>query len=277
MNAAHGALSCIEALAKTLGVLFEPYEIKLLAPLLNCFADSSDVVRNAAKNAAREVFGGLSAHGVKLALPDVLKQAAGEETTSWRARVAAIEMLGATASCAPEATRSRCCRRPCPLWPTLWRTRTTACARRRGKRWKKSFPWRRTRKSGPRGRSYLPRRCDPAHCTLQALEALEQREFARAPDAPALALLAPILARGLRDRAALTKRRAALVCGNLAALCAGTAQEQALAPHLPLFQPLLETNAVGDAHPDVRLAAATALRKSSTLWVWTACRSSSNV
>ena len=101
--------------------------------------------------------------------------------------------------------------------------------------------------------------CDPAHCTLQALEALEQREFARAPDAPALALLAPILARGLRDRAALTKRRAALVCGNLAALCAGTAQEQALAPHLPLFQPLLETNAVGDAHPDVRLAAATAL------------------
>ena len=58
LNAAHGALSCIEALAKTLGVLFEPYEIKLLAPLLNCFADSSDVVRNAAKNAAREVFGG---------------------------------------------------------------------------------------------------------------------------------------------------------------------------------------------------------------------------
>ena len=258
LNAAHGALSCVEYLARTLGVLFEPYEIKLLGPLLSCFADSSDVVRLAAKSAAQSVFGGLSAHGVKLALPAVLTQAAGEATTSWRARVAAIEMLGATAACAPKQLGAVLPKAVPALADALADTHDGVREAAR-KALEEVFSVASNDEIRAIRKELLAALCDPAHSTLAALEALEAREFARAPDAPALALLAPILARGMRDRTAVTKRRALLVCGNLAALCAGTSQEAALAPHLPLFQPLLEMNAVGDAHPDVRLAGATAL------------------
>ena len=56
---------------------------------------------------------------------------------------------------------------------------------------------------------------DPAEKTVYALEALIQTEFLHAIDAPSLALVVPILHRGLRDRAATTKRYGALITGNI--------------------------------------------------------------
>ena len=56
---------------------------------------------------------------------------------------------------------------------------------------------------------------DPANKTLSALEALIETEFLHAIDAPSLALIVPILHRGLRDRSATTKRYGALITGNI--------------------------------------------------------------
>ena len=93
-------------------------------------------------------------------------------------------------------------------------------------------------RSPGRAKQPLVALCDPA--TARYVEALEQREFARAPDAPALALLAPILARGLQI-APRSRNDGRPSCAATGPRCAGTAQEQVPAPHLPLFQPLLET------------------------------------
>jgi hypothetical protein len=52
---------------------------------------------------------------------------------------------------------------------------------------------------------------DPADNTVSALEELIQTEFLHAIDPPSLALIFPILHRGLRDRLGSTKRYSALV------------------------------------------------------------------
>jgi len=253
----HGALVCIERLAARLGVLFEPYEISLLPALLKAFSENGEVVRGAAKAASVVVFEGLSAHGMKLALPAVLAAAA--PANAWRERVAAIEMLGATAHCAPKQLAT--------VLPKL----VPALADALGDTHQKVRDAAKlalgdvadvAKTPEIRGISsaLLDALVDPAHATRGALEALLSCEFAHVLDAPSLALIAPILHRGLRDRAAETKRRAALVTGNLSALSNST-DVPAMAAHMPSLQPLLEQCAVCDAHPDVRLSAALALQQ----------------
>lgn len=260
----HGGLVAVECLAERLGVLFEPYEIALLPSLLRCFGDGTELVREAAKSAARKVFEGLSAHGVKLALPTVLAAAAGTTTTEdggaaaahWRPRVAAIGMLGTAAHCAPKQLGAVLPKAVPALASALGDTHPKVREAA-----KEALADVGSVAKNPEIRVLRPvlldALADPAHSTRDALDALLSREFAHALDAPSVALVAPVIQRGLRDRLAETKRRSALVLGNLAAMSSASAD--AIGPHATSLQPLLEAAAVSDAHPDVRFASAISL------------------
>ncbi|VDO96968.1 unnamed protein product [Schistosoma curassoni] len=78
------ALMAVERLSLGMGRLFEPYVVRLITPLLNTFGDTNPGVREAASNAARAVMSKLSAHGVKLILPALLK--AIDDQQSWRTK-----------------------------------------------------------------------------------------------------------------------------------------------------------------------------------------------
>lgn len=56
---------------------------------------------------------------------------------------------------------------------------------------------------------------DPTAKTAAALKALLNTSFAHFIDAPSLALVAPIIERGLRERGAASKRQAVQILGNL--------------------------------------------------------------
>jgi len=96
---------------------------------------------------------------------------------------------------------------------------------------------------------------DPANKTLAALEALIETEFLHAIDAPSLALIVPILHRGLRDRAATTKRYGALITGNI---CTMINDSRDFVPYIPTLMPDLKSSLL-DPIPDVRSIAAKAL------------------
>ena len=97
--AREGALCSFECLSDKLGRLFEPYVVSILPTLLTAFGDPSPAVREAANGASRVIMGQLSAQGVKLVLPAVLK---GVEDKTWRTKQGSIQLLGAMAHCAPK-------------------------------------------------------------------------------------------------------------------------------------------------------------------------------
>jgi hypothetical protein len=96
---------------------------------------------------------------------------------------------------------------------------------------------------------------DPAKHTRDALEGLLACEFMHSVDAPSLALLIPIVQRGLRDRGADLKRKAALITGNMSSMISDARD---ISPYLPALLPGLRATLV-DPIPDVRSTAAKAL------------------
>src|SRR3546814_15408131 len=74
-------------------------------------------------------------------------------------------------------------------------------------------------------------------------------------DAPSLSILAPILQRGLRDRGADTKRKAAVITGNMTSMISDA---KMLVPYLDDLIPGLKM-VLTDPIPDVRARAAKAL------------------
>jgi hypothetical protein len=96
---------------------------------------------------------------------------------------------------------------------------------------------------------------DPSAYTSTALEALIETEFVHAIDAPSLALIVPVIHRGLRDRTAITKRFGAMTAGNLVTMIN---DPKDFLQYVPLLIADLKATFV-DPIPDCRSTAAKSL------------------
>ncbi|GAA5915522.1 hypothetical protein JCM6882_005925 [Rhodosporidiobolus microsporus] len=250
MQARQGAVFGYEVLATVLGRLFEPYITEILPTLLACFGDSSTDVREATQDAAKAIMSKLSGHAVKLILPTLLE---GLDDKQWRAKKGAIELMGAMAFLAPRQLSASL---PTIL-PRLTEvlTDTHKQVRESANASLKRFGEVVTNPEIQEMTNILlDALIDPARKTAKALDTLLATTFAHFIDASSLALLVPILDRGLRERSADIKRKSAAIVGNFATLTEG----KDLIPYLPQLVPLVRDVLV-DPVPEARSTAAKSL------------------
>ncbi|THD24819.1 Translational activator gcn1 [Fasciola hepatica] len=246
-----GALLVIERLSLGMGRLFEPYVIRLISGLLNSFGDASPSVREAASNTARAVMAKLSAHGVRLILPALLR--AIDDQQSWRTKAESVELLATMTHCAPKQL-SACLPQ---IVPRLLEVLVDSQDR------VKQAGMRALRQIGnvirnPEVQVLVPLLTDclqdPLTDKMPCLRALRDTCFVHVLDAPSLALILPVIQRAFDDRSTEARKTAAQIFGNLHSL----ARQEELQPYVGTILPPLKTCLL-DAVPEVRSVAAGAL------------------
>ncbi|CAM8897213.1 unnamed protein product [Rhodiola kirilowii] len=246
-----GALLAFECLCEKLGRLFEPYVIQLLPLLLVSFSDQVLAVRDAAECAARAMMSQLTAHGVKLVLPSLLK---GLEDKAWRTKQSSVQLLGAMAYCAPQQL-SQCLPKIVPKLTEVL-TDTHPKVQSAGQTALQQVG---SVIKNPEISSLVPTLLkgltDPNDYTKYSLDVLLQTTFINSIDAPSLALLVPIVHRGLRERSSETKKKAAQIAGNM---CSLVTEPKDMIPYIGLLLPEVK-KVLLDPIPEVRSVAARAL------------------
>ncbi|KAF9047662.1 armadillo-type protein [Panaeolus papilionaceus] len=244
-----GVMFALETMSNTLDRLFEPYIPHILPMLLACFGDASTDVREATQDAAKAIMGNLSGYGVKLILPTLLE---GLDEKQWRSKKGSIELLGMMAYCSP---RQLSISLPIVI-PRLTGVLTDSHAQVRTSA-NKSLKQFGEVISNPEIQSLVPvllkALVDPSK-TPTALTSLLKKSFMHYIDHSSLALVIPILERGLRERGADTKKKAAQIVGNLASLT----DAKDFVPYLDELLPLVHQVLV-DPVPEARATAAKAL------------------
>ncbi|KAJ2762742.1 translational activator of GCN4, partial [Coemansia nantahalensis] len=199
---------------------------------------------------ARVIMRHISGHGVKLILPSTL---AGLANDQWRTKKGSVEVLGAMAYCAPKQLSVALPAVVPPIIDVLTDThgQVADAARRALVCFGEVI-------SNPEIQELVPLLLaaldDPTSKTDAALRALLHTAFIHYIDAPSLALVMPILQRGMRTRAATTKRNAAQIMGSMATLT----DPKDLAPYLAALVPLVRAVLI-DPVPEARATAAKAL------------------
>ncbi|KAF3642464.1 putative translational activator GCN1 isoform 2 [Capsicum annuum] len=246
-----GALLAFECFCEKLGKLFEPYVIQMFPFLLVSFSDQVVAVRDAAECAARAMMSQLSAQGVKLILPSLLK---GLEDKAWRTKQSSVQLLGAMAYCAPQQL-SQCLPKIVPKLTEVL-TDTHPKVQSAGQTALQQVG---SVIKNPEISALVPTLLmgltDPNEHTKYSLDILLQTTFVNSIDAPSLALLVPIVHRGLRERSAETKKKAAQIAGNM---CSLVTEPKDMIPYIGLLLPEVKKVLV-DPIPEVRSVAARAI------------------
>lgn len=245
-----GGLIGVEVFIVMLGRLFEPFIIQLLPHLLACYSDTSPNVRDATNETSKIFMRYLSATGVRLTLPVLLKAM---DQDAWRTKVGSVQLLASMSNCAPKQL-SLCLPTIVPkiidaLGDSHMKVQEAAITALN----QLCKAIRNPILSGLSKKIILALQ-DPANHTHDCLSAITTLRFEHYIDAASLSLIMPILERGLNSRSSEARKQAAQIIGGFYLLT----ENRDFAPYLPAVIPGIKSSIL-DPIPEVRAVTATAL------------------
>ena len=251
-EAREGCLLFIRALAKIVGKQAEPFIVPLLAAALEECSSSSSFVREAAEDTTSSILDLLSGLSVPILVCPVLFEAL--HSPEWRVKATALEKLSQCASLHPNHI-SRLLPEIIPIVTSqVWDTKPQVTKAARDA----LLSCCNTNINpdvAPAIPAVVNAICKPKE-TIQAIDELKATTFVATVDASTLAILCPILARGLKDKMALNKRSCCVVIENMSRL---VETPKAVAPFGPLLVPELKKVVENVQFEEIRDAALKAL------------------
>ncbi|RKP02153.1 hypothetical protein CXG81DRAFT_11098, partial [Caulochytrium protostelioides] len=208
-----GAIVAFQSLSLVLGRLFEPYVAQVLPLLLQTFGDTDVNVRHATQECCKTIMSKLSAYCVKLVLPSLLHSLAPDQ--NWRTKTGSIEALGAMAYLAPKQLAMSLPIIVPALTEALTDSHTDVQNAALAAFGQIGHVIKNPEIQAISAR-LLTSLTTMAGDDTTGLDAILATSFVHYVDAPSLALIVPLIERGLRSRQGDIKRKAAQIVGNLA-------------------------------------------------------------
>uniref|UniRef100_A0A383W2Z9 Elongation factor 3 n=1 Tax=Tetradesmus obliquus TaxID=3088 RepID=A0A383W2Z9_TETOB len=245
------ALLGFKQLCQSVGRPCEPYVVPLLEHMLERLADKAAPVRDAAMGAAQAVVAILCPHAVELVLPVIFD--AMEDSKKWQVKEGALLLLAALTRTAPSQV-SACLPAIVPLISERMvdpREQVKAAAAKAGTATFKLV--------GNRDIEHILD--DLLHCVARPAEVpdvvtkLSATTFVQAVEAPALAVMVPLLVKGLRESTAI-QRKSCVIITNMSKLVNSPVDA---VNFLPKLLPGVEKVARAAADPELRDVASSAM------------------
>jgi hypothetical protein len=251
--AREGCLLLMRALCETCGRVAEPYVVPLLAAALDESASSQGMVREASEDCCKAIIKLANPHAFEFLISPVLFEAL--KSPEWRVKCNSMDRLAQLASTAPLQV--------CALLPKLipivsqqvWDTKPQV-SKAAGACLLATCHTNVNPDIRPTIPAVVQAIVKPSD-TVMAIEELMGTTFVSTVDASTLALLCPVLSRGLKEKMALHKRATCLVISNMSRL---VETPEAVAPFGPLLVPELKKVAENVQFEEIRDAALKALQ-----------------
>jgi len=251
------ALQCLTGLAESMGHAAEPYLVQALPFALDAAGNRSEAVRTAGSEASSALMT-LLCPGLGIVLPHLF--AAMQQEKNWPTRVAALTVLAQCQHTAPAQLKA--------VLPQLI-PELTPCMTDTKKEVKKAAKAAMSAALSVAGNSDIePVLGDLVNCIIKPAQVPELMHklggvvFVQTIDAPALAVMVPLLVRGLREKQTSVKRTTAVIIENMSKLVENPIDA---APFLPLLLPALEKAADSVSDPEARAVSDRALKQLTRL------------
>ncbi|KAF2232590.1 ARM repeat-containing protein [Viridothelium virens] len=241
------ALDAIRAIAQHQDVspAIEPYLVKLLSNVLSAIGDKMVPVKNAAQAAALAIIKSTNANAVKAVLPPIINSL--RTAQKWPEKITDLDCIEALCASAPAQTAFRVPDLIPIVSEAMWDTKPEVKKKAYGTMEKVCELI--SNKDIERFIPELIKCIAKPENVPETVHLLGATTFVTDVHEPTLAIMVPLLERGLVERETAIKRKSAVIVDNM---CKLVEDPQIVAPFLPKLMPSLTKNYENIADPEAR-------------------------
>ncbi|KAI9163813.1 Elongation factor 3B [Paramyrothecium foliicola] len=241
------ALVAITAIAShsDVSATVEPYLVVLLPSVLAAVGDKITAVKDAAQQAVLAIAGALNGNAVKAALPHIVESI--RNAQKWPEKMAALDFVDTLVKKAPAQFAFRVAELIPVISESMWDTKKEV--KERGYKTMETLCQLIVNRDIERFIPELIKCIAKPENVPETVHLLGATTFVTEVQEPTLALMVPLLDRGLAERETAIKRKAAVIVDNM---CKLVDDPNVVAPFLPKMMPALQKNYDNLADPEAR-------------------------